>query len=96
MDKDRTLGRKAKNQQVVLGVNATIKKIKTIMETDNIQKAINILQNQKIDNLHLQTNPPYLIVPKSHRVVSDRYRKIGRPRREDYDYVDWVETFLTP
>lgn len=60
------------------------------LNTKEIEKAMNILLNQQIDSLRLRANRPYLLVPKSRRVLSDRYRKVGRPRKEDYDYVDFA------
>jgi len=35
--------------------------------------------------------PQFVIVPKPQNVLSNRYRGKGRPRKSDYDYVDFLK-----
>jgi hypothetical protein len=49
----------------------------------NILKAMKILRRKSFKQDY---KFPYILVPISRRVLSNRYRGLGRPRKADYDY----------
>lgn len=57
-----------------------------MITNSEIKKAI-----QKLRCSSLKADNGYFIVPLAERVLSKRYRKRGRPRKTDYDFIeiDW-------